>query len=112
MIPGWSTDGQNLKQGRVDARIYGVGAAWSPDPLPDEVDNPKKPVIWLTEPGEDEAVGRFARDGGNRGVWDLRAPQREDLERAGRDGLTVSWTFTPEAAGDTGSAPLQSPAST
>lgn len=139
-------------------------------PLPDEVENPKKPIIWLTEPDENEAVGihfavarpdegtfnpqkmipvagfrlpnkralivltsrrmnepgrgqwlrdmavaalvgrqgnhvthfgdplrvgLFARDGENRGVWDLRAPQREDLERVNREGLTVSTTFTP-----------------
>jgi len=139
-------------------------------PLLDEVDNPKKPIIWLPEPDEGEAVGihfavvrpeegtfdpakmipvagfslpnqqalvvltsrrthepgrdqwlrdmavaglvlkqgnhvthfgdplrvgLFVRDDHDRGVWDLRAPQREDLERVNREGLTVSKRFTP-----------------
>lgn len=143
-------------------------------PLPDEVEDPKKPIIWLPEPDEGEAVGMhfavvrpdegtfdpakmtpvagfrlpnqralivlissrtnepgrdqwlrdmavyglvlkqgnhvthfgdplriglFARDNENRGVWDLRAPQREDLERVNREGLTVNKTFTPTPTG-------------
>jgi hypothetical protein len=143
-------------------------------PLPDEVENPRNPIIWLPEPDEGEAVGihfvvvrpdegafdpakmilvagfrlpnqralivlasrrthepgrdqwlramavyglvlkqgthithfgdplrigLFARDDETRGVWDLRAPQREDLERVNREGLTVNKKFTPTPTG-------------
>jgi hypothetical protein len=139
-------------------------------PLPDEVENPKKPITWLAEPDEGEMVGihfavvrpdegvfdatgmmlvdgfrltnkralivltsrrpieperarwqrdwsiaalalkqgnhiahfgdplrvgLFTRDNdGSRAILDLRSPQREDLERVNREGLTVNMTYS------------------
>ncbi len=49
--------------------------------------------------GDPLRVGLFARDDENPGVWGLRAPQREDLERVNREGLTLNKTFTPTPTG-------------
>ena len=53
----------------------------------------------ITHFGDPLRIGLFTRDDENRGVWDLRAPQREDLERVNREGLTVNKTFTASPTG-------------
>jgi hypothetical protein len=53
----------------------------------------------VTHFGDPLRIGLFARDDEDRGVWDLRAPQREDQERVNREGLTVNKTFTPTPTG-------------
>jgi hypothetical protein len=55
----------------------------------------------ITNFGDPLRVGLFTHDNdGSRAVLDLRAPQREDLERVNREGLTVNMTYVPPPPND------------